>query len=129
MATRRMIRGASTLAFKYFRVENYTIVSGVAYLACDAHCAPGSVRTVFDKAAQETWFTLQLDSHNRRAQRSASQYQVKIHSTATARSSRYGAITRRKDSGSARRSLWTTMVPVASRMPTYIERACRSIPQ
>jgi nitrate/nitrite transporter NarK len=45
------------------------------------------------------------------AQRSASHYQVKMHSTPTTRSSRYGAIACRKASGVVGRFLWTSFVP------------------
>src|SRR5712691_3451375 len=54
------------------------------------------------------------------AQRSATQYQVKMHSTATTRSSRYAAMVARKCSGVAGPLRWTRTVPAASRMQMYI---------
>lgn len=44
-------------------------------------------------------------------------------------SSRYGRTTARKCSGVAGRLRCTTASPALSRMQTYIERVCRSIPQ
>ena len=45
-----------------------------------------------------------------RAQRSASQYQVKMHSAATTSFSRNGAIAFKKTSGSVARSRWVCVV-------------------
>jgi hypothetical protein len=63
------------------------------------------------------------------AQRSASQYQVKMHSTATTRSSRKGATVSRNSLGSERMFLWSRTAPEMSMTHRYIVRACRSIPQ
>ena len=63
------------------------------------------------------------------AHRSASQYQVKMHSQATTRPSRYGAIASRKASGVVGRLRSKAISPAASRTHTYIVCACRSIPQ
>jgi hypothetical protein len=54
---------------------------------------------------------------------------VNMHSTQTTMSSRNGAIALRKASGSVRMFLWTRVSPFWFRMQTYMERACRSIPQ
>jgi len=63
------------------------------------------------------------------AQRSASQYQVNVHSTATTSSSRYGVIAWRNASGVARRLRSSRTSPGWSRMQRYMERAWRSMPE
>jgi hypothetical protein len=64
-----------------------------------------------------------------RAHRSASQYQVNMHSAATARSSRYGAMSSKNGSGAEAMFFDTRTFPSRSSTHTYIERACRSTPQ
>src|SRR5262249_49170887 len=64
-----------------------------------------------------------------RAHRSASQYQVKIHSTQTTKFARYGAMVLRNGSGPAGIFRCTRISPAWFRMQTYMVRACRSIPQ
>jgi hypothetical protein len=61
--------------------------------------------------------------------RSASQYQVKVHSAATTRSSRYGAMSSRNMAGVDFTLRWTSTWPSVPRMQTYIALASRSIPQ
>jgi len=63
------------------------------------------------------------------AQRSATQYQVKMHSTATTTSSRYAAIVARKCSGVAGPLRWTRILLGASSTQMYIRLACKSMPQ
>jgi K+-transporting ATPase c subunit len=59
----------------------------------------------------------------------ASQYPVKVHSAATTRSSRNGAMISSSSSGLDFRLRWTRISPAASRMQTYMVAAWRSMPQ